>query len=119
MKVLIVDDEEGIRNLVCAFVSGNGNTVLTASDGLEGLAVAREFKPDVIVSDTQMPKMSGPDFLDAYRAENSQVKVILMSGDGLQDICKTYPSAANYVFLKKAFNYGEFRQVFDELSQTS
>ncbi|MBW3004310.1 response regulator, partial [Candidatus Woesearchaeota archaeon] len=90
-----------------------------AADGLEGLAKAREIHPDLIISDTDMPKMSGPDFLDAYKAERSDARAILMSGKGLEDICDRYPSAAKYVFLRKPFTVKEFRSAFDEATQTS
>ncbi|MBD3304021.1 response regulator [Candidatus Woesearchaeota archaeon] len=117
MKVLIVDDEKALRDLIPLYVAGED--ARTASDGLEGLAVAKEFSPDVIISDIEMPGMSGPDFLDAYRAENPGVKTILMSGKPLEHFAEKYPSAANYNFLKKAFTIGEFKAVFSEVTQTS
>lgn len=116
MKILIVDDEEGILNFVRDFASGSGRTILTAADGLEGLAAARKHTPDLIISDTEMPNKSGPEFLDAYCAENPSVRAILMSGRDLQDICKKYPSAAKYEFLQKPFTYKQLMQACRETS---
>lgn len=113
MKVLVVDDEKVLRVLVPLYVAGED--VQVASDGLEGLAAAKRFKPDVIVSDVEMPGMSGPDFLDAYKAENPGVYAILMSGKPLEHFADKYPSASNYDFLQKPFTEREFRKVLDKI----
>ena len=88
---------------------------MTAADGLAGLAAARKHSPDVIISDTEMPNKSGPEFLDAYLADNPSVRAILMSGRELNDVCERYPSAVKYQFLKKPFNYSEFMQAFKDV----
>ncbi|MBW3002509.1 response regulator [Candidatus Woesearchaeota archaeon] len=113
MKVLVVDDEKALRVLLPLYVAGED--VQVASDGLEGLAAAREFKPDLIISDVEMPGLGGPDFLDAYKAENPGVYAILMSGKPLEHFADKYPSAAKYAFLQKPFTEREFRKVLDKI----
>lgn len=117
MKILIVDDDSGLRSLIETIVSGND--VYTASDGKEGLAAARKFGPELIISDVQMPNMSGPDFLDAYTAESSGVKAILMSAEERSYVCKKYPSAEKYAFLNKPFRIDEFKHIYHEVVNTS
>lgn len=120
MKILVVDDEPGMRSLIeTIFLCYAAHDVSTASDGIDGLAKARKINPDLIVSDTMMPGMSGPDFLDAYTAENLGVKTILMSAEEKSYVYNKYPSAAKYAFLKKPFNIDEFKQLYHEVTKTS
>lgn len=77
-KILVVDDEEGIRNLVKAYLEPEGYEVITRADGIVGLQAARTFKPDLIVLDIMLPGMDGIDLLAALRRE-SDVYVIMLT----------------------------------------
>jgi two-component system, OmpR family, alkaline phosphatase synthesis response regulator PhoP len=77
-KVLVVDDEENILNLVNAYLSKEGYEVFTASDGPGGLKASRAYKPDVIVLDIMLPGMDGMEVLSHLRRE-SDVYVILLT----------------------------------------
>jgi len=58
-KILIVDDDAGIRRLLSKFLEREGFTVVLAEDGLEGVEVAKKEQPDLIVLDVVMPRMDG------------------------------------------------------------
>nr|BAL52742.1 two-component system, OmpR family, alkaline phosphatase synthesis response regulator PhoP [uncultured Chloroflexota bacterium] len=77
-KILIVDDEPGILNLVSAYLRPEGFEVYTASDGPSGLKAARAYKPDVIVLDIMLPGMDGLEVLNRLRRE-SNVYIILLT----------------------------------------
>lgn len=77
-KILIVDDEPSIVNLVAAYLKPEGYEVYTAADGPAGLKAARAFKPDLIVLDVMLPGMDGIDVLTRLRRE-SDVYVILLT----------------------------------------
>jgi two-component system alkaline phosphatase synthesis response regulator PhoP len=77
-KILIVDDEPGIVNLVSAYLRPEGYQVFTADDGLSGLQAARTVKPDLVVLDIMLPKMDGIELLTRLRRE-SNVYVILLT----------------------------------------
>jgi two-component system alkaline phosphatase synthesis response regulator PhoP len=77
-KVLIVDDEVAITNLVSAYLKPEGYEVYTAADGSSGLQVARAYKPDLIVLDVMLPGMDGMEVLTRIRRE-SDVYVILLT----------------------------------------
>lgn len=85
--VLIVDDEPDLVELIAYALSAEGFRVLTAADGVEGLAVAEAERPDVIVLDIMMPRMDGVQLTERLR-ENAQLRLtpILMltakSGEG-------------------------------------
>lgn len=77
-KILVVDDEPGILNLVTSYLKAEGYTYYTASDGPSGLTAARTFKPDLIVLDIMLPGMDGIEVLSQIRRE-SDVYVIMLT----------------------------------------
>ena len=80
-RVLIVDDEPHVRELLREFLTGLGYDVATAATGLDALDAVPDFRPDVIVLDMLMPLLSGKDVLGALRRTGSTAPVILISGN--------------------------------------
>ncbi len=77
-KILVVDDEPSIVNLITAYLKPEGYEVFTADDGPSGLKAARAFDPDLIVLDVMLPGMDGVEVLTRLRRE-SDVYVILLT----------------------------------------
>jgi len=77
-KVLLVDDEQSILNLVEAYLRPEGYEVQTAADGETALAKARAYKPDIIVLDVMLPVKDGIEVLTSLRRE-SNVYVIMLT----------------------------------------
>jgi len=77
-KLLIVDDEDDIRELLLAYLEKEGYQVSQAVDGEEALKVARASSPDVVILDIMLPKMSGLELLSTLRHE-SDVYVIMLT----------------------------------------
>jgi two-component system alkaline phosphatase synthesis response regulator PhoP len=77
-KVLVIDDEESILNLVTSYLEKEGYQIATATDGLSGLKAARTFKPDIVVLDIMLPEMDGIELLTQLRRE-SNVYVIMLT----------------------------------------
>lgn len=77
-KILLIDDEESILNLVTAYLSKEGYAYKTAQDGIRGLQLARSYQPDLVVLDIMLPGMDGIELLSELRRE-SDVYVILLS----------------------------------------
>jgi two-component system alkaline phosphatase synthesis response regulator PhoP len=77
-KILIIDDESSIVNLVSVYLKPEGYEVYTAADGNAGLKAARSYKPDLIVLDLMLPGMDGFEVLSQLRRE-SNVYVILLT----------------------------------------
>jgi len=77
-KILIIDDEPSITNLVSAYLKPEGYEVFTASDGNAGLKAARAFSPDLIILDVMLPGMDGIELLSRLRRE-SDVYVIMLT----------------------------------------
>lgn len=77
-KILVIDDEPSIVNLVTVYLKPEGYEVHTAVDGPSGLKAARAFKPDLIILDVMLPGMDGIELLSRLRRE-SDVYVILLT----------------------------------------
>lgn len=77
-KILLIDDEPSILELLTAYLSPEGYEVQTALDGLSGLKAASAFKPDLIVLDIMLPGMDGIELLTRLRRE-SQTYVIMLT----------------------------------------
>ena len=77
-KILIVDDEVQITRVLRTALSSQGYVVRTANNGIEGLEVAHEWKPDLVITDVAMPEMNGVEFCRELRTV-SQVPIIVLS----------------------------------------
>ena len=76
-KILVIDDEPSIINLVTAYLKPEGYEVYTASDGNAGLKSARAFKPDLIILDLMLPGMDGIELLSILRRESDMYVIML------------------------------------------
>ncbi|MFZ0320163.1 MAG: response regulator [Candidatus Sulfotelmatobacter sp.] len=79
---LVVDDSMLIRYTVCRSLEERGFTVESATNGLEALQILKRVHPDVIVTDMQMPKMSGGELITALKKdpETSRIPIIIVAG---------------------------------------
>ena len=80
-RILVVDDTEEIRRCSEAVLSGCGYEVRTAKDGFEALALLRKAVPDVIISDLEMPNMSGFELLSVVRSRFPHIPVIVITAE--------------------------------------
>lgn len=80
-KVMVVEDDVSLREIYSIRITAEGYEVVSAGDGEEALAVAVREKPDLILSDVMMPKISGFDMLDILRStpETASIKVVMMT----------------------------------------
>jgi two-component system, OmpR family, alkaline phosphatase synthesis response regulator PhoP len=77
-KILVIEDDPDIVEICCDYLKAGGYTVITAQDGVKGLASARREKPDLIVLDLMLPEMDGLDVCRAVRRE-SEVPIIMLT----------------------------------------
>ncbi len=83
-KVLIVDDEPNIREVVGLYLRRDGHTVVSATDGEEALEVFRESEPDLVVLDLMLPKISGLEVCRRMRADR-RVPLIMLTARGEEE----------------------------------
>ena len=107
--ILVVDDEQVIREFVRMLLARAGYTVLVAPDGLDALAIVRRQAIDLVITDLSMPRLGGGEFIARLRARKPSLPVLVMSGStaapGLERI--TADPAAD--FLQKPFSLEELQ----------
>ncbi len=113
--ILIVDDEPEIRKLVSAMVSKFGYTVLTADSGEHAMAVYKNHKIDLLISDVVAPGMSGPMLADKLTAVQPDLKVLYISGYDNTHVVKKYVKEKGHVLLSKPFTVEELQTRVAEL----
>jgi signal transduction histidine kinase/CheY-like chemotaxis protein len=78
--VLVIDDEESVRHSTMNILQYYGYEVRVASDGIEGLELFRQERPDLVLLDLSMPRMSGREVLKEMRQIDPHIKVLLFTG---------------------------------------
>jgi CheY-like chemotaxis protein len=82
LVALVVDDSMLIRHTVCRFLEERGYTVESATNGEEALPIVKKIRPNIIITDMQMPKMSGSEFITALKAqpETADIPIVIVAG---------------------------------------
>lgn len=80
-SILLIDDDESLRNTIAEVLRRAGYTVDTAPDGKPGLALYRAALHDLIITDIVMPELEGLELMEALRRASPRPRVIAMSGD--------------------------------------
>jgi CheY-like chemotaxis protein len=103
-SVLVVEDDEGIRNLIGKILTEHGYPVIEASDGVEALKLLQTFKGrcDLIIADVIMPRMTGAELVEAVQAFVPDIKVLFVSGYA-SDIVAANGVGDEPAFLQKPF----------------
>ena len=104
--VLVVDDDPVIQRLLRVNFEMEGYTVLVASDGLEGLARARSERPDIVVLDIMMPKMSGLDVARTLKSDpdTADIPVMLLSAKAQEADLRAGDESGADGYLTKPFD---------------
>jgi PAS domain S-box-containing protein len=81
-KLLLADDEEGIRKVLGIYLADSGFEVLTAENGLQALEIFREAQPSIVLTDLRMPGIDGIELLRTIKSERPDTEVIMITGHG-------------------------------------
>ena len=112
-RVLLVDDDAGIRHLLARVLSTIGCTVVTASDGVEALEGVSSQAFDLVISDVVMPKLDGVQLAARLRASQPHVPVLLISG--FSDALAANPLPPGTTFLAKPVDIAHFTTAVRQL----
>lgn len=114
MRVLIVDDSEGLRKVLAALLTSAGHQVVAAlADGNGIEDIVRREKPDCICLDYQLPGRNGPEILAAIHAQAPDIDVLMMSAVNAPEIEARAADAGAAGFIHKPFSQ---QQLIDELA---
>ena len=116
LKVLIVEDETKLANLIKASIKELFFKVNIAKDGIEGLKKFQSFKPDIIISDITMPNLDGLEMCQRIREESNIPIVILSAYSQKEKLLKAIDLGINKYFIKP-FDIEEFLEYLKNLSK--
>ena len=107
MKLLIVEDEARMADLLRKGLAEEGHTVTCASDGAEGLELGRSYAFDVIILDVMMPKLSGYELAKRLRTEKVRTPILMLTAkDAVPDIVRGLDLGADD-YMTKPFSFDE------------
>jgi len=97
---LVVDDSMLIRHTVCRFLEERGFSVESATNGHEALEILQRLRPHIIVTDMQMPKMSGSELISALKRESATENIPIVIVAGKQSGFEHTEKRADFVIFK-------------------
>jgi signal transduction histidine kinase len=104
-KILVVDDEEGIRRVLQLSLSESGHQVLTAAHGQDAMDIVRNEHPAIVLADIKMPGMDGIELLDKIKEESPDTEVIMMTGHADLELAIKSLQYEAADFITKPINY--------------
>ncbi len=100
LVALVVDDSMLIRHTVCRFLEERGFSVECATNGEEAVETLTRIHPDIVVTDIQMPKMSGTELITALKADSRTAKIPIVVVAGRQSGFEKTETRVNYAIFK-------------------
>lgn len=121
MKILIVDDDAGIRMLLSKFLQKEGFEVLLGEDGLEGVELAKKHQPDLILLDVIMPRMDGLTAarLIKFYKPLSEVPIVFLTAKDADKEIELAQEVRAEVYITKPFDVRQVIQVVKDISQST
>jgi CheY-like chemotaxis protein len=116
-RVLLADDDPVVRKLISRYLVAAGYVVRTAVDGLDALAKLRAGLPDLIISDLNMPRMSGIELLEVVRKRFPQIAVIVISAGAADEMPQEV--ATDGYYHKNGFGFEQLLRTVSDLTRRS
>ena len=116
-RVLVVDDEPAMREVLELRLAGWGFEVRTASDGARGKELAESFQPDLVISDVVMPRMTGMELLESLRAGDPDRPVILVTAQATVDLAVEAMKRGARDFVTKPIDYPKLRTILEKAQE--
>jgi CheY-like chemotaxis protein len=116
-RILVVDDEENLRDVLVEVLKRDGHEVQSAGDGIEGLRLTRDGRYDLVITDLRMPGLEGPALYEALRQQyaDDPPRVIFMSANtGIEEYARFLADTGEPA-LEKPFNLADMRQVVQQV----
>ncbi|MFA4910111.1 MAG: response regulator [Desulfobacteria bacterium] len=102
-KILVVDDEKGIREAIYALLTMEGYSVVTAEDGIAALKKLQNDSYDLLITDLAMPNMGGAELLDWVCQSNIKMTAIVITGSPITNMEKNLKDKGAFACIPKPF----------------
>ena len=116
-KILVVDDEPAMREVLEMRLNEWGFDVCTAEDGIEGKALAESYDPDIVISDVIMPQVSGMELLRSLKAGDPDRPIILVTAQGSIDLAVDAIKQGAQDFVTKPIDYPKLKMILKAAEQ--
>jgi DNA-binding response OmpR family regulator len=110
-RLLIVDDEEPVRDVLGEYFSSHGYQVETAGTGAEALDLVRSRRPDLVLLDVRMPGLDGVEVLKRLREVDSQLPVIMITANEDVTLARSMLSIGAFDYVSKPFDFRHLDRV--------
>lgn len=115
--ILAVDDSEPIRKLVQLVLTSAGHTVDLACDGQEGIEAFSGKKYDIIVTDINMPRMNGIEFIKAVRGRDEDIPILALTTESEEPMRQQGQAAGANGWIVKPFKAPQFLDIIRQISE--
>jgi len=112
-RILVVDDDPDVRDVLTRFLKRRGYVVESAADGEEALAAVRERDPDLMLLDIYLPKMTGLDVLQEMRKDDVHTRTIALSGIPDDQMVRNSKELGAVAFMAKPFDFSALTAEID------
>ena len=110
-KILVVDDERPIRELLERVLVKEGYEVLTASNGNQAFEMIKEVSPDLVLMDIRMPGPDGVVMLEKIKSAYPKIEVVMITGFGTKELALRAMKNGALDFMSKPFNISRVREI--------
>ena len=120
-RILIADDEETIRNGLKGLVESYDlgiKVIATAQNGIEALEAVKEFRPEIILMDINMPLMDGLKSIEKIRELDQEARIIIISGYGEFEYAQQAMSMGVEAYLLKPIDYKNFAKILNKAMES-
>ncbi|PHO17853.1 DNA-binding response regulator [Malaciobacter molluscorum LMG 25693] len=114
LKILYVEDDEIARVNAVEFLEDYFESIYSAKDGLEALSLYEKFHPDIIITDIQMPKINGLEFIKKVRKNDLNTQIIIISAYSTKDYLLQAVELRLIKYLIKPIKFDELLKVIEE-----
>ena len=118
LKILVVDDEPHIREVLQQLLETEGYVTAGADSGAEALELVREFMPHIVFLDIRMPEMDGIQCLRRIKEIEQNVEVVMISGFATIEMAKRALEIGAFDYIGKPLSFDHIRDIIRQISIT-
>ena len=110
-RILVVDDEKGVREMIQSFLTTEGYLVTTAEDGIDALGKLQDDSYDLLITDLVMPNMDGLELIDCVCRRSPKITSLIITGSPIESIPKYVEQRGVFACISKPFPLNHLSQM--------